>query len=45
MIAIAATSTRSEREIASLVFLDIGCNSFGLLDIAWSKWLGLFRTC
>src|ERR1700753_2078922 len=46
MIAIAATSTRSEREIASLVCLGIVCvTRFGLLVIAWSIRLGLFRAC
>src|SRR4051794_16023640 len=45
MIAIAATSTRSEREIASLVFLDMWLLLFRLVDIAWSWRLGLFRVC
>ena len=44
MIASAATSTRSEREIASLVLGDIWVTLFGL-RFAWSIRLGLFRAC
>src|SRR3954470_9206809 len=39
MIASATTSTRSEREIASLVVLDIGLYSFGsLISLGLSAW-------